>query len=101
MFTLPSRHAPLLSDSNWPRISSVATDSALRGDQHKSIAGFVDEYSKKSVVRFAGVTAIPEILEHRWYLSEKAGGDVGLDNATKSYISEILPFRSDSGRISS
>ena len=42
-----------------------------------------------------------EILEHRWYLSEKAGGDVGLDNATKSYISEILPFRSDSGRISS
>ena len=42
-----------------------------------------------------------EILEHRWNLSEKAGGDVGLDNATKSYISEILPFRSDSGRISS
>jgi hypothetical protein len=41
-----------------------------------------------------------EILEHRWNLSEKAGGDVGLDNATKSYISEILPFRSDSGRIS-
>jgi hypothetical protein len=40
-----------------------------------------------------------EILEHRWNLSEKAGGDVGLDNATKSYISEILPFRSDSGRI--
>ena len=41
-----------------------------------------------------------EILEHRWYLSEKAGGDVGLDHATKSYVSEILPFRSDSGRIS-
>jgi hypothetical protein len=40
-----------------------------------------------------------EILEHRWNLSEKAGGDVGLDNATRSYISEILPFRSDSGRI--
>jgi hypothetical protein len=40
-----------------------------------------------------------EILEHRWNLSESAGGDVGLDNATKSYISEILPFRSDSGRI--
>ena len=40
-----------------------------------------------------------EILEHRWYLSEKAGGDVGLDYATKSYVSEILPFRSDSGRI--
>ena len=42
-----------------------------------------------------------EILEHRWYLSEKAGGDVGLDHATKSYISEVLPFRSDSGMITS
>ena len=42
-----------------------------------------------------------EILEHRWHLSEKAGGDVGLDNATKSYVSEVLPFRSDSGMITS
>ena len=38
-----------------------------------------------------------EALEHRWYLSEKAGYDVGLDFAAKSYISEILPFRRDSG----
>lgn len=37
-----------------------------------------------------------EVLEHRWYLSEKAGRDVGLENAANSYISEILPFRSDS-----
>lgn len=38
-----------------------------------------------------------EILEHRWYLSEKAGHDVGLDFAAHSYISEVLPFRRDSG----
>ena len=38
-----------------------------------------------------------EVLEHRWYLSEKAGHDVGLGFAAKSYISEILPFRRDSG----
>ncbi len=38
-----------------------------------------------------------EALEHRWYLSEKAGYDVGLDFAAQSYISEILPFRRDSG----
>jgi type IV pilus biogenesis protein CpaD/CtpE len=40
-------------------ISSVVTDSGLRGDQHKTIAGFVDEYSKKSVVKLVGVTEIP------------------------------------------
>ncbi|MBI3430537.1 MAG: DUF4032 domain-containing protein [Actinobacteria bacterium] len=38
-----------------------------------------------------------EVLEHRWYLSEKAGHDVGLEYAARSYISEILPFRRDSG----
>lgn len=38
-----------------------------------------------------------EVLEHRWYLSEKAGHDVGLVFAARSYISEILPFRRDSG----
>jgi len=38
-----------------------------------------------------------EVLEHRWYLSEAAGHDVGLDFASKSYISEVLPYRRDSG----
>ena len=38
-----------------------------------------------------------EALEHRWYLSEKAGHDVGLEFAAKSYVDEILPFRRDSG----
>jgi len=38
-----------------------------------------------------------ETLEHRWYLSEKAGHDVGLEFAARSFISEVLPFRQDSG----
>jgi hypothetical protein len=38
-----------------------------------------------------------EALEHRWYLSEKAGHDVGLDFAARCYIEDVLPFRRDSG----
>ena len=38
-----------------------------------------------------------EILENRWYLSEKAGYDVGLEEATDNYCTEILPMRRDSG----
>ena len=38
-----------------------------------------------------------EVLENRWYLSEAAGHDVGLDFACKAYISEVLPYRRDSG----
>lgn len=40
-----------------------------------------------------------EILEHRWYLGEKAGKDLGLDYATQQYISTILPYRTDSGTL--
>ncbi len=42
-----------------------------------------------------------EALEHRWYLSEKAGHDVGLEFAARSYIEEVLPYRKDSGAIPS
>jgi hypothetical protein len=39
-----------------------------------------------------------EVLEHRWYLGEKAGHDLGLDFATSDYIAQVLPSRMDSGR---
>ena len=38
-----------------------------------------------------------EILENRWYMTEKAGFDVGLEVAAEAYINEILPLRMDSG----
>jgi hypothetical protein len=38
-----------------------------------------------------------EVLEHRWYLSEREGHDVGLTFAAQSYIEDVLPFRRDSG----
>lgn len=31
-----------------------------------------------------------EILEHRWYLSEKAGRDVGIEDAVRSYTEGVL-----------
>jgi hypothetical protein len=32
-----------------------------------------------------------EVLEHRWYMSEAAGRDVGTTAATRSYIEQVLP----------
>jgi hypothetical protein len=34
-----------------------------------------------------------EILDHRWYLSEQAGKDVGLEAAAASYVEDVLPKR--------
>jgi DNA-binding transcriptional MerR regulator len=32
-----------------------------------------------------------EILEHRWFLSERTGGDVGMSAAVRDYVARVLP----------
>lgn len=34
-----------------------------------------------------------ELLEHRWYLSEQAGQDVGLEATVAGYLADVLPHR--------
>jgi len=41
--------------------------------------------------RLAPAEIFHEILEHRWYLSESAGRDVGTTEAAESYFSQVLP----------
>jgi hypothetical protein len=36
-----------------------------------------------------------EVLEHRWFLSERAGRDVGMDAAVRSYVRDILAGKPD------
>lgn len=34
-----------------------------------------------------------QVLEHRWFLSEQAGKDIGIDEAVASYVESELPLR--------
>ncbi len=34
-----------------------------------------------------------EVLEHRWYLSERAGRDIPIEEALKDYLSTVLPAK--------
>jgi Domain of unknown function (DUF4032)/Lipopolysaccharide kinase (Kdo/WaaP) family len=34
-----------------------------------------------------------QVLEHRWFLSERAGKDVGIDEAVRAYVESELPYR--------
>ncbi|WP_131105725.1 DUF4032 domain-containing protein [Ornithinimicrobium sufpigmenti] len=36
-----------------------------------------------------------EILEHRWYLSERAGQDILIDDAVQDYVQTVLPGKPD------
>jgi hypothetical protein len=41
--------------------------------------------------RLAPAEVFHEILEHRWFLSEQAGQDVGTTAAARSYFETVLP----------
>jgi hypothetical protein len=41
--------------------------------------------------RLAPAEVFHEILEHRWYMSERAGRDVGTTAAARSYFQRVLP----------
>lgn len=36
-----------------------------------------------------------EVLDHRWFMSEQAGQDVGLPAAVESYVKNVLVFKPD------
>lgn len=36
-----------------------------------------------------------EVLENRWYMSERAGRDVGMEAATQAYIATVLAQKPD------
>jgi hypothetical protein len=40
-----------------------------------------------------------QALDHRWYLSERGGRDVGLDEATRSYVDTVLRHERDERRL--
>ncbi len=36
-----------------------------------------------------------EVLDHRWFMSEAEGRDVGLDAALRSYVDTVLVYKPD------
>ena len=36
-----------------------------------------------------------EVLEHRWFMSEQAGCDVGLEAAAEAYVRDVLSRKPD------
>ena len=80
--------------------------ASLERTQKKPLPESVAAYAWVKEVFEPSIAAIPEdlrgklhpaelfheILEHRWFLSEAAGRDIGLDAAIKSYVENVLRF---------
>lgn len=51
----------------------------------------VDAVPPELAGRLAPAEVFHEVLEHRWFLSERAGRDVGTTAAARSYVENVLP----------
>ena len=40
-----------------------------------------------------------EVLEHRWYMSEKAGSDIPIEDAIANYVKHVLPGKPDEAAV--
>jgi hypothetical protein len=81
----------------------------LERQEGRPVPESVAAYRWRAEVFEAAVAAVPgelwnklpaaevfhQILDHRWYLSEQLGTDVGLDDAVASYVEEILRHAPD------
>jgi len=76
--------------------SGLSTDVLARQWMTKVFDHVIEQVPADLRGRVEPAQMFHEILEHRWYLGEKAGRDLGLDFATQEYITKILPFRTDS-----
>jgi len=51
----------------------------------------VDAIPEEHRARLEPVEVFHEVIEHKWYLSETEGQDVGVDRALTAYLSTVLP----------
>jgi len=72
--------------TNRPVTDAAAAGAWLSDVFEPTIASIPRELLAKR----AAAEIFHEILEHRWFLSERAGRDVGLKKATESYIEQVL-----------
>jgi hypothetical protein len=81
----------------------------LEGVEGRSLPESVVAYRWLAEVFEPTITAVPpelrgklepaevyhQVLEHRWFLSEEAGHDVGMQEAVRSFVEEVLKYQPD------
>jgi hypothetical protein len=83
--------AALERDEGRPVPEAVAAYRWL-GEVYQKV---VDAIPPEHRARLEPVEVFHEVIEHKWYLSEKEGCDVGFGRALHSYLDSVLPTAAD------
>ena len=88
---LTAYHAKLNHTASASVSDAAAAGRWLADVFEPAIAAVPDELHDKR----AAAEVFHELLEHRWFLSEQAGRDVGMEEATASYVDKVLRSAAD------
>jgi hypothetical protein len=88
---LASFRAALERESGRPVAETVASHRWLTEVFEPTVAAIPDVLATK----LEPAEVFHEVIEHKWFLSEAAGRDVGMDQAVRSYITTVLPAAPD------
>jgi hypothetical protein len=88
-------------------IDSYRYVAGLDHDEHAAARRWVTEIYEGVLHRipqdlrgkFEGPELVHEVLAHRWYTSERAGADVGLEAATDDYVATVLRSKPDEAAV--
>ncbi len=84
----------LLNDLDSYRASLAIPESDEGVAAHRWVSEVfepvVRSVPKEQRGKLEGAEVFHEVLEHRWFLSEQAGHDVGLELAAENYVREVL-----------
>jgi hypothetical protein len=69
-------------------VSEMVAASQWVNDVYDPVVAAIPEGLRR---RLPPAEIFHEILEHRWYMSEEAGFDVGTTAAARSYFQTVLP----------
>ncbi len=82
-----SRYGAVLEQRSGRKVpESVAAAHWLEERFERALAAIPPEMAGK----LEPAELYHQVLEHRWFLSERAGGDVGLDETVASYVADVL-----------
>ena len=73
----------------------IPEDLAARRWLDEKFYGVLDQVPRELRVKLPDAELYHEILEHRWFLSESQGIDVGRSAAVRSYVANVLTYLPD------
>lgn len=84
-----SRFGAVLEQRSGKRLPEAVVAARWLGERFEAA---IDAVPEDLAAKLEPAELFHQMLEHRWYLSERAGQDIGFEEAVAAYVRDVLPL---------